>query len=105
ERASVWQSVENRQTVAVAGHRLAIYQTRFTAQEVDGHGDQREASSPIIAVAGEKPDAGRVSARHHAEAVVLDLVNPVRAGGRLSGRRREAGLDKNGKGGGDGAFG
>jgi len=43
-------------------------------------------------------DAGRVSARHEAVAVVLDLVDPVRAGRRSVGSGREAGLDEAGRG-------
>jgi len=42
-------------------------------------------------------EAGRVSARHEAVAVVLDLVDPVRAGRRSVGAGREAGFDEAGR--------
>jgi hypothetical protein len=35
-----------------------------------------------VPVPGEQADAGRISARHQAIAVMLDFVNPVRAGRR-----------------------
>jgi hypothetical protein len=45
---------------------------------------------PIIALAGEQPDASRVPPHRHAEAVVLDLVYPVRGDGRFSDSHRKA---------------
>src|SRR5262245_43785236 len=57
-----------------------------------------EALRPVDAVAGEKPDAGGVSAHHQAIAVMLDFVNPVGPGRRLVGSGWEAGLDEAGRG-------
>jgi hypothetical protein len=57
-------------------------------------GHQWIALRPVIAPAGDQPDAHGVAAGHEPEAVVLDLVNPVGAGRRLVGRGREAGFVK-----------
>src|SRR5215469_2158466 len=45
-------------------------------------------------VAGEQPHASGVTARHQPVAVVLDFLNPVRAGRRSVGRGWEAGFDE-----------
>jgi hypothetical protein len=44
--------------------------------------DQGEAGRPIMPIAGEQADAGWITASHQAVAIVLDLVNPPRAGRR-----------------------
>ena len=61
---------------------------------VHGLDHEREALRLIVAAAGDKPDADGIAARHEAVAVVLDLINPVRAGRGLVGRGREAGFDE-----------
>ncbi len=50
---------------------------------VHGLGHQRVPGGPVVALAGDEPDAHGVPPGHEPEAVVLDLVNPVGAGGRL----------------------
>jgi hypothetical protein len=45
-------------------------------------------------VAGEQPDAGDVAPDHHAESVVLDLVNPAWAGRWAIGAGWQAGRDE-----------
>jgi hypothetical protein len=57
--------------------------------------DNASSSHP----AWDQPDAHRVAAGHQPVAVVLDLVNPVRAGRGLVGGGRETGLDEFGVGG------
>jgi hypothetical protein len=47
-------------------------------------------------VAGEQPDAGAVAPRHQPEVVMLDLVQPRVAAGRLFGLRWEAGRNEAG---------
>ena len=47
-----------------------------------------------MAVAGEQPDADGISSRHKPVAVVLDFVQPVSAGRRTVGCRRQARLDE-----------
>jgi hypothetical protein len=51
-----------------------------------------------VPVPGQQADANRVSARHQAVAVVLDLVDPAGAGRRSVGSGREAGFDEAGRG-------
>ena len=48
---------------------------------VDRLDHQREPVRPVVAAAGDEPDANRIAARHKPVAVVFDLVNPVSAGG------------------------
>jgi hypothetical protein len=78
----------------VATHDLPIYQAGPNAEVVHSLHHQREAASPVIAAPDNEPDADGISTRHKAIAVVLDLVNPVGAGRRAVGRRRQAGLDE-----------
>jgi hypothetical protein len=51
------------------------------------------ARRPVVAVVCDQLDAGACAVRLQAEAVVLDLVDPARAGRRRLGKGREAGLD------------
>jgi hypothetical protein len=53
-----------------------------------------EALAEIVAVAGDQSHARGVAPCQDAEAVVLDLVEPVRAGRRRLGRGRQARLDQ-----------
>jgi hypothetical protein len=64
---------------------------------VGGFGDEREAASPVDAVARQHPDAGHIAARHQPEAVVLDLMNPAGAARRALGRGWKAGFDEAGR--------
>ena len=52
---------------------------------VHGLHHQREAVRPVVAPAGDQPDAHGVAAGHQPVAVVLDLMNPVGAGRGLVG--------------------
>src|SRR5258708_25264178 len=88
--------LENRQPVIVTAHSLAIDQAGPQSERVDGLDDQREAARPVVAVAGEQADAGRVAAGHQPIAIVLDLVNPVPAPPRAFGGGPEAGPDETG---------
>jgi hypothetical protein len=47
-------------------------------------------------VAGYEPDTGGIAASHDTEAVVLDLVNPIRSCWRLLGRRRQTRFNETG---------
>jgi hypothetical protein len=44
-----------------------------------------------------QPDASNIPPHRHAKAIVLDFVNPVRAGGRLDDGDGQARLDKAGR--------
>jgi len=59
--------------------------------------NQRIARRPVMPVAGEQPNANRVTARHHPIAVVLDLVNPNRGRSRPLGGEGKAGFDEAGR--------
>ena len=50
-----------------------------------GLDDERISVGPVIPIAGQEPDAHGITPGHHAIAVVLDLMNPVRARRRLVG--------------------
>ena len=65
----------------VAGdHRLAVDQERLRLDAVRSINDGREAIGPIMTVAREAADPRAIPAHHQPIAVVLDLMNPERAG-------------------------
>jgi hypothetical protein len=66
---------------------LAVDQARPDLERLHRLDDQGIARRPVVAVARQEPysDRDRVTARHHAVAVVLDLVDPLRT------RRRRVG--------------
>jgi hypothetical protein len=72
----------------------SVDQARAHRQRRDSRHDEGEAFGEIVAIAGVEPHARGVPPCQDAEAVVLDLVQPVRAARRGLGRRREAGFDK-----------
>ena len=86
--------VEYRKSVLVGDYRLTVDQARARRQTCDCRGDQGKAIGKIVAIAGEKSDAGAVSARHDAEAVMLDFVNPVWPSRRLIDTTGQARLDE-----------
>jgi len=76
-----------------AAHHLAVDQAGPHLEAVHSLGHQRITGRPVVAPAGDQPDAHGIAAGHQPEAVVLDLVNPIGAGRGLVGRRWEAGFD------------
>ena len=86
--------IEAGQPVLVTADDLAIDQAGSHAQVADGLDHEREPLRPIVAPTGDKPDADRIAPRHKAVAVVLDLMNPVGAGRRTVGGRRQARLNE-----------
>jgi hypothetical protein len=95
--AAVAQSVEARQAIPITGHRFTIDQAGTHLKPVNGLDDERIARCPIVSVPGWQADADRVSARHQATAVMLDFVNPLRAGRRSVGWVWEGGIDEAGR--------
>jgi hypothetical protein len=91
------QDLEHGQAALVAAHSLAVDQAGPHLQVVHGLDDEREAGGPVVASARDQPNADRVAPGHQAIAVVLDLMNPVRAR-RLVGRRWQARFDEAGGG-------
>jgi hypothetical protein len=70
--------------VRVAGQGLAVDQAAAHLEPVDGLDDRWIAQRP-----GQQTYADRVVADHQAEAIVLDLVHPARAGSVGARRRME----------------
>jgi hypothetical protein len=56
--------LERRQAVVLEGDGLAVNQAGAQPQRTDGLDDEREALGPVVAVAGDEPDAGGIAARH-----------------------------------------
>ena len=88
------EKLEGSHALLVTAHHLAVDQAGPHLEVVHGLDHQRIALRPIVAPTGDQPDAYRVPASHKPEAVVLDLVNPVRAGRGLVGWGWEAGFDE-----------
>jgi hypothetical protein len=61
----------------IAAHHLAVDQARAHREVVHGLEHKWEADRPVVAAAGDQPDADRVAPGHQPVTVVLDLVNPV----------------------------
>jgi hypothetical protein len=77
---------------------LSVDQAGAHRERRDRRHDQGKPIGEIVAVAGLESHAvvsvDHVASRHDAEAVVLDLVQPVRSVRRRFGRRRQAGFDE-----------
>jgi hypothetical protein len=92
--AAIPKSVENGRAIIGASDRLPVEQAGCDLECGHGLRDQREALGPVVAVPGEQPHAAGPTAGHHSKAIVLDFVNPARAGRRSLGRTWEARLAK-----------
>jgi hypothetical protein len=68
-------------------HRLAIDHERARPVLQRGLDDQRVMIGPIVAVPGEQPHTLALALDEKALAIVLDLVDPVRARGNLGSAR------------------
>ena len=90
------QRVEVRRPVVADDHHLAVDQERRRLDASSGVNDSREAVGPVMAVAREAANARAIPAHHQPVAVVLDLVNPQRAGRWPLRPRRQAWFDKAG---------
>ena len=77
--------LEHGHALFVGDDRLAVDQERAAGKGRDRRRGERKPRCEIVAVASEEPDAGSVTPSHNAEAVVLDLVNPVSPGRRPLG--------------------
>ena len=84
--ASSRQRLKTRQAIAITGNRFPIEQERTHLECAGSLGNQREASGPVVAIAGQQPDASRIPMHHHAEAIVLDLMHPARTAWWAVGR-------------------
>ena len=89
------QQLEGGQTPLVTAHYLAVDQAGPDLKAVHCLDHKREADRPVVAAAGDQPDADGVPASHEPVAVVFDLVNPVRAGGgRSAGQGRQGSMKR-----------
>jgi len=72
------ETFEHCKPVLIAGDGLAVDQAGANPELMHGLDDGGIAVRPVVPVAGEQPDPGGIATHHHAEAIVLDFVDPVR---------------------------
>ena len=92
--AAAPQRIEVGQPVLLADHGLAIDQERCRLEAASGLDNPGEAVGPIVAALGEAADPRAFPAHHQPEAVMLDFVNPLRAGRWPCDLRRSARFNK-----------
>jgi hypothetical protein len=90
------QFLEDRQTVSITRHRLAVDDAGAHRQRRHGLDDQRIARGEVGAVPGQETNAGSATAGEQPEPVMLDLVEPVRSGRRAISQGGKAELDEAG---------
>ena len=83
--AVVTDEIERGNAVVIASDRFAIDDARARAQAGQRLDNQREAVGEIIAGAAIEPHPRPVLAGNNPKAIVLDLVQPLAAGGQLVG--------------------
>ena len=88
------EPVEVWKPVRVEAYGLPIDQEIIGVQCRDSRHDRLEVGLPASSVAGPYLHAAPVLADHHAEAVVLNLVDPLGPGWDLAAKRRLARLDE-----------
>jgi len=71
------QPIEIRDPVHAKQYGFAIEDELVGSDATRRFNNQRIAARPVVAVAGEKPNAVIVALNDQAEAILLDLVNPV----------------------------
>jgi hypothetical protein len=74
---SAVQSVEVGDPVHSKEHGLTIKDELLGPDAAGSLNDQRIAAAPIVTVAGEQPDLVSIARDDEAEAILLDLMNPV----------------------------
>jgi hypothetical protein len=72
-------------------HRLAVDHKRVVAIAQRGLDDPRISTAPVVAVAGEQPQAVVLALNDQAVAVVLDFVDPFRPVRNLGAAGGDAG--------------
>src|SRR5262245_33312449 len=88
--------IEQGNAVVIAGDSFSV-DAGARAQAGERINDQREATGEVIARTAVEPHLRAVLARNDSEAVVLDLMQPLAAGGQLIGFGREARRDEPGR--------
>src|SRR6516162_2494452 len=91
---SVAQKVKDRQAALIDNDGFAINEAGPHREVRNRFADPWAAVAEIITVAGVEPHAHAIPPCHDAEAVMLDLVYPIRPGWRELGRRWQARSDE-----------
>src|SRR5262245_384222 len=95
--AVVTNEIERGNAVVIAGDSFAVDDAGARAQAAQRLNDQREATGEVIAGTAIEPHQRANLAGNDAEAVVLDLVQPIAAGRQFVGFGREARRNKPGR--------
>ena len=95
--AMVTKEIERGNAVVIASDSFAIDNAGAQAQACQRLDDQRKATGEVIARTAVEPHLRAGLAGNDAKAVVLDLVQPLAAGGQLIGFGREARRDDPGR--------
>ena len=88
------QPIEVRDAVGAADDALAVERHRLDVERRQRLGDRRHAVGVVVAAPGEHAHPVAVAPADEAEAVVLDLVDPLRAGRDRAAERWQARLDE-----------
>src|SRR5262245_18383202 len=94
--ALVTDEIERGNAVVIAGDSFAVDDAGARAQACQRLDDQREAAGEVVAGPAVEPHPLTILAGNDAEAVVLDLVEPLAAGRQLFGFGWEARRDEPG---------
>jgi hypothetical protein len=95
--AVITDEIERGNAIVIAGNRLAIDDARARAQPSERLNDQREAMGEVIARTAIQPHLWAFLAGNDAEAVMLDLVQPLAARRQLCGFDWQARRDEPGR--------
>jgi hypothetical protein len=87
------QRLEIGYTIDAEHDRLAIDHELLRLDLQRGLGDPGKALRPLIAVPADQAHAHAITHDHHAVAIVLYFVKPIRTGGNLRAARRKAELE------------
>jgi hypothetical protein len=95
--AVVPDEVERGNAIVVAGDSFTIDDAGAGAQPGERLHDQRELALEVVAGTAIEPHLPVVLAGNDAEAIMLDFVQPLAAGGQCRGFCRKARRDKSGR--------
>src|SRR5262245_48371910 len=95
--AAVANEIERGNAVVIAGDSLAVDDARARTQACQRFDYQREAVGEVITRTAVEPHLRAILAGDNPKTVVLDLMQPLAAGGQLIGFGREARRDEPGR--------
>ncbi len=96
-RQRVLQRLEAAAPLLIERHDFAVEPRGLHRQARGRARNRRKVRGPVLSIARDHPRRAFGNAAQHPVAVVLDLVDPVRADGRVLDQRRELGFDEIGK--------